>query len=668
MEVFQKKNPGPNASPHLNSPATVQVPEFPNQRKYSGAGKPFPDSFGGLAPESANFGELDYDAKSKHKTFTLGAMLHRDHQSNQKKAQSMYYGNSKPQFHGGAAPPLPLIKNGHGKDPKSEFKVLAAHRLSTLPPNPNRLNKQKSLEFKLSSTLPEQNRSSSETMNQRKSSSQLIKAFGELSVEPSPPVPHMPEKYSQYSEKKHLQLQQLQLQQEKKLLKQQQEEIDRQIQEQKQRLQQQQQQLKQPKMVAVKQTPSPPFQSPQYLSPQQSPRQQQQLQQQLQQQQQQQQQELQLQHQQQNQQQLQQQQQELQLQKQQQQLQQQLHHHQHHQQPQYQPQQPQYQSQQPQYQQQQPQQPQQPQYQQQYQTQEPQEPHYPPFQTLQLEPLSALKPPLKVVNADIPGSFVKVNNVIASLGFDIPPRSPQRHANQSPGRQLSPNTRITPSPNNLAYDTTPVRLDEVHINQEQAHQNNQHARNNSMDSALVLEEKLRYIFDSIDIHRKGFLTPEELQRALLNTDDSQFQLSTIQVMLTIFEVPSKGQVNFREFFRLWSYVSKWRLLFLSYSKAEGGRNISFNQYSEAVRSLEYRLAPTTVEYLFSIFATIGDSDLDKQIGIKFLKFDMFVESLVWLRKSTSSFKKFDVKKNGVAVFPYDNYIQETLSFRNAYGK
>lgn len=112
-EVFRKKPHKPNLNPtsSQNSPigspkkttlsrppsATaapsssshpVAIPSVPNGRKYNGAGKPFPDAFpGDLNPMANSLADLDYDVKSKRKTYAIGTKMPQQEQQQQKEFQ-----------------------------------------------------------------------------------------------------------------------------------------------------------------------------------------------------------------------------------------------------------------------------------------------------------------------------------------------------------------------------------------------------------------------------------------------------------------------------------------------------------------------------------------------------------------------------------------------------
>ncbi|GMM34107.1 hypothetical protein DASC09_014320 [Saccharomycopsis crataegensis] len=181
------------------------------------------------------------------------------------------------------------------------------------------------------------------------------------------------------------------------------------------------------------------------------------------------------------------------------------------------------------------------------------------------------------------------------------------------------------------------------------------------DDSLKIEEKLRYVFKKVDEENSGILDTLDLQTALAHLNSLKFQLSAIKIMVNWFDKTGKNGVDFREFYHLWAYIWKWRVVFIRH--CGGHMMINLDQYQSALQELGYRMNPKTVSHMFNIFAGDNDVAVDNKTAAKSLAVDLFIESLLWLMKSTNSFKKFDNQRIGVGVFPYDRYIEEILSFR-----
>lgn len=166
---------------------------------------------------------------------------------------------------------------------------------------------------------------------------------------------------------------------------------------------------------------------------------------------------------------------------------------------------------------------------------------------------------------------------------------------------------------------------------------------------------MREMFDRVDRNRDGKLDEAELSVALSNDDGTRLQASTIKLMIRLFDTDDSNGIEFREFYHLWNYILHWRKTFQKFD-IDHNQKISFGEFQSAVESFGYRLPTDIVLFIFQKF---GDFNSNKQMT---LKFDMFVESLIWLLRCTNVFKKFDLKGNGVATISFQDFVHEFLSF------
>lgn len=167
------------------------------------------------------------------------------------------------------------------------------------------------------------------------------------------------------------------------------------------------------------------------------------------------------------------------------------------------------------------------------------------------------------------------------------------------------------------------------------------------------EAQLRDLFNSVDRNGSGALSEAELANALVNVDHTKFRPSTVRLMLNLFDESSSGTISFSEFVHLWNYIGYWRNVFKKFD-SDGSLSISFSEYQTALETIGYRLPTDTVLFVFQRFS--GPNSLQ-------LKFDMFVESLIWLLRITDCFKKYDVQGNGVAVIQFQDFIHELMELR-----
>lgn len=225
----------------------------------------------------------------------------------------------------------------------------------------------------------------------------------------------------------------------------------------------------------------------------------------------------------------------------------------------------------------------------------------------------------------------------------IPQQAPQQIPVQQPIRNVTP----VNTPNSSSRIPSAGKFSQ---NEEYYSSPNQR-----MDPTQLLERQLRDIFDRVDRNRDGRLSEDELSAALLNNDGSHFRPSTIKLMIRLFDKDGSNSIDFREFYHLWNYLIHWRKEFNKYD-LDQNEKISFGEYQATLESFGYRLPTDIVLFVFQKF---GDFNANQPMS---LKFDMFVESLIWLLRCTNIFKKFDKQGNGVATIPFQDFVHEILMF------
>lgn len=80
------------------------------------------------------------------------------------------------------------------------------------------------------------------------------------------------------------------------------------------------------------------------------------------------------------------------------------------------------------------------------------------------------------------------------------------------------------------------------------------------------------------------------------------------------------------------------------------------EYHKAVQSLGYLIPFEVSEKLFECYAEF----FDQPMVSKEMKFDRFVETLVWLMRLTKVFRNYDTKQEGTATIEYKDFIDITL--------
>lgn len=156
------------------------------------------------------------------------------------------------------------------------------------------------------------------------------------------------------------------------------------------------------------------------------------------------------------------------------------------------------------------------------------------------------------------------------------------------------------------------------------------------------------------MNNSGRISKSELSNALLNFDHTRFQESTILLMINLFGSSNSKHLNFDQFVSLWKYLSAYRKLFVQADSNNSG-DISFGEFQKILEQIGYKLNIDLVLHLFQKFC-YKDYETSESVGK--LKFDRFIELLVYLRKLTDIFKKYDKDLSGVATINFSDFLLE----------
>lgn len=131
-------------------------------------------------------------------------------------------------------------------------------------------------------------------------------------------------------------------------------------------------------------------------------------------------------------------------------------------------------------------------------------------------------------------------------------------------------------------------------------------------------------------------------------------------MIKLFSNSTGAQksLNFEQFVSLWKYLSAYKKLFLAADSNKSG-DISFGEFQNILEQIGYKLNIDLVLHLFQKFSHKNPDDAVDSIGaVGKLKFDSFIELLVYLRKLTDIFKKYDKDLSGVATINFLDFLLE----------
>lgn len=258
---------------------------------------------------------------------------------------------------------------------------------------------------------------------------------------------------------------------------------------------------------------------------------------------------------------------------------------------------------------------------------------------------------------------------VIAAGSDNSPNSiPQyQHGGQPIGTQSmgssTPNGNGRPVPNQYPMNSNrvPPLVFPHHMTPNHRMVSNPSAINpsNEQNSARIDDERdvqiaLKLFFNH-DIKQKGRLTAEELKNLLQNDDATHFCASAIDALINLFGASRFGTVNQQEFISLYKRVKNWRKIYVD-NDINSSFTLSVSEFHNALQELGYLVPFEVSEKLFDQYAEF----INQKANGKELKFDKFVESIVWLMRLTKLFRKFDSNEGGIATIHYKDFIDNVL--------
>ncbi|KAF8560574.1 hypothetical protein P879_08618 [Paragonimus westermani] len=158
------------------------------------------------------------------------------------------------------------------------------------------------------------------------------------------------------------------------------------------------------------------------------------------------------------------------------------------------------------------------------------------------------------------------------------------------------------------------------------------------------EMQVQNIFRQVDRNNNGSICSTELQMALQNGLGTQFNMKTIDLMVSMFDQDMNGTMNCQEFAQLFNYVQRWMACFRQYDTDRSG-TISAQELQTALTSFGFRLSPQFIHLLIRKF----DRTRRGQIAC------------VCLQNLTNAFARRDYQRNGYAQFSYEDFLVAAMS-------
>jgi len=128
-------------------------------------------------------------------------------------------------------------------------------------------------------------------------------------------------------------------------------------------------------------------------------------------------------------------------------------------------------------------------------------------------------------------------------------------------------------------------------------------------------------FTSVDVDGNGRITALELQQALRNGNHTTFEISTIEMLMRLFDSDRSGTITFQEFQGIYKYVQDWAGVFGQVDRNKSG-TIDLQELQDGLRQFGYNLSQHVVQSLIQRYAPDHQVTLDR-----FMRICVVVKSL-----------------------------------------
>jgi len=165
------------------------------------------------------------------------------------------------------------------------------------------------------------------------------------------------------------------------------------------------------------------------------------------------------------------------------------------------------------------------------------------------------------------------------------------------------------------------------------------------------DTQLRGYFERVDANKSGTITPAELQKALVNGNGTEFNMVTINSMISLFDKDKSGEICYTEFGALWRYVVDWQNCFKAFDKDKSG-TINQSELQEALTTFGYNLSPQVYRLLLRKF---------DRTGRQAVCFDDFIQCCLVMQGITDMFRSEDHAMTGQITINYETFITMLLN-------
>ncbi|KAK7029550.1 hypothetical protein VNI00_013381 [Paramarasmius palmivorus] len=164
-------------------------------------------------------------------------------------------------------------------------------------------------------------------------------------------------------------------------------------------------------------------------------------------------------------------------------------------------------------------------------------------------------------------------------------------------------------------------------------------------------------FQAVDVDNSGHISVEELQRALINGDWTPFDLDTVKLLMSIFDVDRSGTIGFNEFAGLWKYIKDWQNVFRHFDRDRSG-SIEGDELRQALTQFGYNLSPQLLSLVQKKYASSSGTRQGANEGISF---DRFVRACVVIKQISETFGNMDSDRDGWIQINYEQFMHAVLT-------
>ena len=119
-----------------------------------------------------------------------------------------------------------------------------------------------------------------------------------------------------------------------------------------------------------------------------------------------------------------------------------------------------------------------------------------------------------------------------------------------------------------------------------------------------MDSQLRTFFQAIDTDHSGFLTPDELGRALVNGNWQPFHPETIRLLFRLFDHDRDNRITFQEFVSLWKYIDQWKQCFQQFDQDNSG-TIDRQELRKALYTFGFNVSEQVIQHAIASFDRRG---------------------------------------------------------------